>query len=280
MAKEKNPPHTLTGLQQSWTEQSWSTQNCDHPPIQTLCTSHSETVPHSDMLPLSEDLLDSAFHSMNRRIDGLLEDRTRIGRDLHDSVLQSLYAIGLHLEVARGEDLHLCPNPQQEDDHLVLQLNHVIQEVRAMIASLESGLIQDFNLVEELESLQTIYQRSGRLRIDLDMPTAFLEILTTNERREILNIAREALSNCARHADATHVSITLRLEEAKARISIVDNGQGFRPTETRGRGHGLSNMEARAKKLGGMLQIRSHIGRGTAITIDFSLPIPITPVEV
>jgi len=278
VAKNKDTSHILTGLQQSWTGQPRSTQNCDRPPIQTLSADHSETAPHSDMLPLGEGLLDSAFHSMNRRIEGLLEDRTRIGRDLHDSVLQALYAIGLHLHAARGVDLPPCPNPQQEDDHLITQLNHVIREVRGMIASLDSGVIQDFNLAEELGSLRTIYQRSARLRIDLDLQNALLEALTTREQGEILNVAREALSNCSRHADATHVSIALRAEETTARFTVVDNGRGFVPAETRSRGYGLSNMEARAKKMGGTLQIRSHIGRGTVISMEFLLPI--TPVAI
>jgi len=273
VAKEKKNVRTIKGLQRSW-----PIRNGACPITQTLCPIQGEAAPHLDLGSPGEDVLVSAFNTMEQRIDGLIQDRTRIGRDLHDSVLQSLYAIGLNLEVTRNTDLRQAPKPQRLQNHLVAQLNHVIQEVRAMIASLDSGMIQDFNLAAELESLQTVYQRTDRLRIDLDLHAIVLEILTTKERVEILNIAREALSNCARHADATHITVAIRLEGTTVRISIVDDGRGFVPDDTRGRGYGFANMEARARKLGGMLHVRSRIGQGTAITVDFVLPL--TPADL
>ena len=226
-----------------------------------------------DVRSLGEEILASALTSMERRIHGLVQDRARIGRDLHDSVLQSLYAIGINLEVAWSTDLRPSQQPQWSHDRLVEQLNHLIQEVRGMITSLNSGMIQDFDLAAELRSLQATYQQSGRLLVHLDLQATVLETLSTQECSELLNIAREALSNCARHAEATQVTIALRLEGTTIRLSIADDGQGFVPTEHDGHGYGLANMRSRARKLGGILQVRSVNGHGTTISVDFSLPL-------
>jgi len=273
VAKEKKNATIINGLRQPWPKRSWPAGGCDHSTTQTLCPIQSEAVAHSNLESPGEKMLASAYNAMERRIDGLLKDRTRIGRDLHDSVLQSLYAIGLNLEVARSTNLRPSQKPPRAHDPLVTQLGCVIQEVRAMIASLDSGMIQEIDLAAELKSLQTVYQESGRLRIDLDLPATVLEILTMRERGDILNIVREALSNCARHAGATHTTVVLSLERTTVRIRIVDNGQGFAPADTRNHGYGLANMEARARQLGGELHVHSAIGQGTAITVDFALPL-------
>ena len=273
MAKERKNALLIKGLRPSWPAQSWSLQDCDHPAGQALCTAQREVSSHSDVGPSGEGALTTAVTSIERRIHVLVQDRTRIGRDLHDSVLQSLYAIGINLEVARSTDHHPLQNPQRSQDHLVEQLRHVIQEVRGMIASLDSGIIEDFDLAAELRSLQETYQQSGHLRVDLDLQPTVLETLSTKERSELLNIAREALSNCARHAEATQVTVALRLDGTTMCLRIIDNGKGFTPTENSGQGYGLTNMRIRARKLGGTLQIRSLIGHGTAISVDFALPL-------
>lgn len=226
-----------------------------------------------DVRSPEEEILAGAVTSMEQRIHGLVQDRTRIGRDLHDSVLQSLYAIGLNLEVAWETDPRPSQQPQWTHDRLIEQLNCVIQEVRSMITSLDSGTIQDFDLAMELRSLQAIYQQSGRLRVSVELQTTVIETLSTQERSELLNIVREALSNCVRHAEASQVTIALRLEGTTIRLSIADDGRGFVPTDHDGHGHGLANMQSRARKLGGLLQVRSVDGQGTTISVDFSLPL-------
>ncbi|MDH5666620.1 MAG: sensor histidine kinase [Nitrospira sp.] len=215
----------------------------------------------------------TAVQSIEQRIHGLVQDRTRIERDLHDSVLQSLYAIGINLEIARSTEHPHPRNPQRSQDHLVEQLHHVIQEVRGMITSLDSGMIEDFDLSEELVCLQETYQQSGRLRVDLDLQPTAVKALSTKERSELLNITREALSNCARHAEATQVTVAIRSNGTTMCVRITDDGKGFTPTENSGQGYGLRNMRIRARKLGGTLQVRSLLGRGTAISVDFALPL-------
>ena len=225
----------------------------------------------SDFFAHQLEGLDCALKAMETRVSSLLEDRCRIGRDLHDCVLQSLYAIGLNLEVAWNPIPHHSTESKPQHDHLVAQLNQLIHEVRVMIESLEEGTIRDFDMAEELVSLQAAYEQGGRLDIRLDLDLSALDNFTAEEQREILNIVREALSNCARHADATHVTVAIRRRGSRIRISIADNGRGFALNDSCRKGYGLTNMDTRARKLGGKLRVKPTSGQGTTIIVDFSL---------
>lgn len=215
--------------------------------------------------------LRTAFKATESRLSNLLEDRTRIGRDLHDCVLQSLYAIGLSIETERRTRSDQSAEVKEADDRMIRQINQLIHEVRGMIRELESGTLQEFDLSSELLALCTNYEQTGRLHIELDLHRSAIDALTNEEEREILNIVREALSNCVRHAHATQAVVSVRMRETRIRVSIADDGIGFSASAGQPRGYGLSNMEARAKKLGGTFRVQSKIGKGTQITAEFSL---------
>lgn len=221
--------------------------------------------------PREEDLV-SALTAMEQRMSTLLENRSRISQDLHDCVLQSLYAIGLNLETARRKHHHTTPESEQIHAHTIAQINRLIHDIRQMIRGLDEGVVQEFDLTAELQSLKAIYDQIGQMRITLDLQPAAIEVLTKEEEREILNIVREALSNCARHAHAVQVKIAIRKRGEQIRISVRDDGTGFATAAgSLKRGYGLANMEARAKKMGGTLRVRSEPGHGTDITAELSL---------
>jgi len=215
--------------------------------------------------------LTTAFKATENRLSKLLEDRTRIGRDLHDSVLQSLYAIGLSIETARRTRRDQTADTPEINDAMIQQINQLIHEVRGMIRELESGTVQEFDLSSELSSLCATYEQTGHLQVKLDVQRNAIEVLTNEEEREILNIIREALSNCARHAHATQAVISIHIRDTRVRVSIQDDGIGFAPASGPSRGYGLTNMETRAKKLGGTLHVQSKVGKGTHVTAEFSL---------
>ena len=222
--------------------------------------------------------LTTAFKATESRLSKLLEDRTRIGRDLHDSVLQSLYAIGLNIETAQRTRIDQKAEAKEVDDRMIGQINQLIHEVRGMIRELESGSVQEFDLSSELFALCATYEQPGRLHVKLDLQRSAIDVLTKEEEREILNIVREAVSNCARHANATQAVVSIRMREAKIRVSIHDDGIGFSTAVGRPRGYGLANMEARAKRLGGALRVQSKTGAGTQIIAEFSLEPLLTSV--
>jgi len=226
----------------------------------------------------SQDL-NEALKAMEQRLNALLEDRSRLGRDLHDGILQSLYAIGLNLEAARRANLPESPEANRAHHGVIGQINQLINEIRHVIRGLTEGTVQDFDLFSELFALKTTYDQVGRVRITLDLEPEALEVLTKEEEREILHIVREALSNCLRHAHATHVELALRRRGEKIHLTIRDDGTGF--TTAAGsvkRGYGLANMEARAKKIGGTLRVRSACGHGTDVTAEFALEPMLVPV--
>ena len=227
---------------------------------------------------LSQDLID-ALQAMERRLNALLEDRDRLGRDLHDGILQALYAIGLNLEATRRASLTQSPEADRACHGLIGQINQLINEIRQVIHGLTDGTIQDFDLSAELFALRATYDQVDHVRITLNLDPEALEVLTKEEEREILHIVREALSNCMRHAHATSVKIALRRLGEKIQLTIRDDGTGF-PTagSSAQRGYGLTNMETRAKKIGGTLRVQSACGHGTDITAEFTLEPRLTPV--
>ena len=215
--------------------------------------------------------LTTVFKAREQRLHQLLEDRTRIGRDLHDSILQSLYALGLTIESSHRLRHTSDTEPYMSHAPVIEQVNRLIHEIRSMIHELESDSVREFDLSSELTSLQGTYEQAGHLDVKLDLQRHAIEMLTHEEEREILNIVREALSNCARHAHATQAMVSIRMKDTRIRVSIQDDGIGFSPASGSSRGYGLTNMETRAKKLGGMLRVQSRTGKGTQITAEFSL---------
>lgn len=217
-----------------------------------------------------ENSLTAALTASERRLSALLHDRRRIGRELHETVLQALYAIGLSLaqshELRRGA-------PQTRPyahDQAADQLHTVIQDIRRMILSVESDCVDPFSLASELQALAETFERVSELRIRVEIDPMAEEILTGEEARELIMISREALSNCVRHARATRIVIALRQIGSRVRLSIRDNGSGF-VVDGSAKGIGFAQMEDRVRKIGGRLTIQSMPGRGTCIIADIYL---------
>ena len=210
------------------------------------------------------------LQASEQRLSALLHDRSRIGRELHDSVLQALYSIKLSLEQSSG--LHqgapkAGPRTHQAED----QLNTVIEDIRRMIASVESDPADPFRLVSELQALAQAIEEVSEVRIRVEIDPTAEEILTSEEAPELIAIAKEALSNCVRHAHATRVVIALRYVGIRVQLSIRDNGSGFDVELGRENGLGFSRMEERVRKIGGRLNVQSTVGRGTCLTADVYL---------
>ncbi len=215
--------------------------------------------------------LASALKSSEQRLSALLHDRSRIGRELHDSVLQALYAIGLSLakipELRSSTPSALPRSRDQATD----QLNKLIQAIRGLILNVESDNIDPFRLVSELQALAQTTEQVNELRICVEVDPVAEEILTGEEARELVTITREALSNSIRHAHATHIVIALRKIGSRVRLSIRDNGSGFDAEYKQAKGIGFAQMENRVRKIGGRLDIQSTVGRGTCIVADVYL---------
>ena len=193
------------------------------------------------------------------------EDRERIARDLHDSVIQDLFAVGLALQgiSERVTD----PTAASTIEDSVDRLDAVVESLRAYIFQLRTttGRRQlDERLQELVSRMGSAYPASVALEIAIDgLPTGILE-------DEVFMFVTEALSNALRHSRGTEVAVVVDADASWVRVLVEDNGIGFDPAASAG-GMGLANLAARAKRLGGDAEVKSEIGKGTIVEVRLPL---------
>lgn len=195
--------------------------------------------------------------------------RTRLARDLHDSVIQSIYAAGLGLETVRSS---LRTEPELAEKRLgaaVASLNQTIGEVRSFINGLEPESEPQPQFSMALRSLVETLQGLHPLHIDLEISVPATLALTAEEELHALQIAREGVSNSLRHSHATRVAISLKQQGPQTQLSVTDDGKGFDPAATTGRGSGLANIAARVREMGARLEIESAPGKGCRLAVYF-----------
>jgi signal transduction histidine kinase len=212
------------------------------------------------------------LHEQEQRL-AILEERQRIGRDLHDGVIQSIYAVGLMLDDA----LEIVPTDptgaSQKVEHAIESINLTIRDIRNFIFGLRPEPLDQAGLVEALAAMAEEFRVNTMIDISLEVNGPADFELPADDTMQLLHLTREALSNVARHARAGHAEIRLVADERALELAIVDDGVGFDPTARRGPGHmGLGNMRTRASELNGELQVESAVGRGTRVAVRVPLP--------
>lgn len=201
-------------------------------------------------------------------LDRSLEERIRLGRELHDNISQTLYAVSLALESVRKK-MTAAPAIEQRLEHGIAELRRLNQEVRAYIRDLEPDSLRRESFPTALDStLKGIVPDHVLVEKRLD-PEA-LGLIGPAQATELINIVREAVSNSVRHGHARRIALRAAHDSGSLALSIADDGAGF-ATEPAGSGHGLANMRARAAAIGGVLQVDSSPGKGTRILI--TLPV-------
>ena len=207
-----------------------------------------------------------------RDLSAALQERERISQDLHDGILQSLYAVGLGLEgckpLVRQQPGPIAEKFMKTLDQGIGQLNQVMGEVRNFIAGLESHVIQGGDFPTALRNLVATMSSSASIKCQARIDEASARQLSTEQALHIINIVREGVSNALRHSGATRITVSLRDLARSVRLTITDNGVGFNTSSVQGVGHGLTNMAARAQKVRGALLLRSTPCHGTKISLD------------
>jgi signal transduction histidine kinase len=212
-----------------------------------------------------------ALRESEQRLRHSLEERIRIGRDLHDGIIQSLYAAGLSLGECRRLVESSPATVRQNLDHSIAELNRLIREVRAFIAGLEPDALKGREFRTALESIASSLALPGGLDLKLDIAPEAANRLTAQQAADLLQITREALSNTMRHSGARRARVALDSVADATQLTIEDDGCGFDPERLGSRGHGLRNMESRARDHGGRREVRSAPGQGTTLIV--TLPI-------
>jgi signal transduction histidine kinase len=200
----------------------------------------------------------------------IVEERARIGMDLHDGIIQSIYAVGLTLESVK---LVITQQPDRADkllDRAIEGLNDTIRDIRNFILDLRPQRFRG-DVDVGISRLVREFQANAMVSVKLDVEQESVASLPTPIARAIFLTTQEALANIARHARATQVTVKAHQQEGCIRLVVADNGRGFdSATQNQTIGHGLSNMRARAEELQGTCSIWSTPGEGTRI--ELSLP--------
>lgn len=204
------------------------------------------------------------------RAQALAVDRERIGRELHDGTIQSIYAAGLILEDVR---MSLDVEPERATVQLsraMTSLNQTIQDIRSYIFDLRRG--EDVEDIEaSLDRLTRDFRVNTLIEVDFNVEGKRPKPLETDRARNLYQIAREALTNVARHAQARHVDVRLRYGERQLTLRISDDGIGFPVSGADGAGRGLKNMRERAQLLEGALVVEGTPREG--VTVVLTMPI-------
>lgn len=201
----------------------------------------------------------------------VVEERTRIGMDLHDGIIQSIFAVGLTLESAKLALPEAATESQQLLVRAIGSLNDTIRDIRNYILDLRPRHFQG-DLGTGLARLVREFQANTLVEVDLLAPSAIVNGLPTAVARTIFLSTQEALANVARHARASQVQVKVERSETALQLTISDDGQGFDVNSRHHTvGHGLSNMQARAKELEGKFSLDSQPGQGTTVTLQLPL---------
>lgn len=195
----------------------------------------------------------------------VLEDRERIAKELHDGVVQSLFAVGMSLQAAEA----MAAEPERVRARLataVEDLDRVIRDLRNYIFGLRPGAAADRELARSLHDLADEFRRGSDLAIRVEVDSQAASVLA-GRTADLVQAAREAMSNAARHSGAQTLGLRLGLDGQEVVLEVDDDGTGFDVAAAEGRGHGLANLRSRAEAVGGRLEIDSAPGRGTAVRI-------------
>lgn len=199
----------------------------------------------------------------------VLEERQRFAMDLHDGVIQSIYAVGLQLETIRarlGEDD--AAQAQERLGQAIDGLNVAIRDIRAYIMDLRPRRLLADELVDGLEQLLNEFRANTLIDVQLRVDAAAEQALTPPAREALFHVAQEALSNIAKHSLASQAAVQLTTRPDAVEFTLDDNGRGFDPARvTRYAGHGLGNMEERVRAVGGQWSIGPAPDGGTRISV-------------
>jgi len=213
--------------------------------------------------------MEETLRQRERALRAATEERERISQDLHDGILQSLFAVGLALESAK---LTMPPRnlkvPRASLNQAIDQLNDVMREIRNFIAGMGSDLLQGKNLPTALKQMLASLTEHQATRVRLAVEDRAAKALSTEQSLHLIRVIQEAVSNCIKHGHAQEARVSLKMLKRGVRLSVRDNGRGFNHDATKKTGRGLANMAARARKMGGRFTILSKVNEGTNIVLD------------
>ena len=201
----------------------------------------------------------------------IVEERQRISQDLHDSIIQSLYAISLSLEDLPDVITEDPSEGAARADKAIDSIHATIRDIRNFIMGLQPELLAEAGLIAGLRTLAAEFTGNTLIDLELQIDDGLPEP-SRETSGHLIAITHEALSNIARHSGATRATLALAARDGQMRLVIGDNGRGFDVVEARSaRQRGLTNLHSRAEALHGRLNLESEPGAGTRVELQVPL---------
>jgi signal transduction histidine kinase len=200
----------------------------------------------------------------------IVEERTRLARELHDSVAQTMLNAVVTAEAAARLFEHSPARAREEVLRVVELTREAMAELRAMVFELRPAALEQEGLVPALRKHADVLERVHGVRIGVDSESE--RRLEPRVEQALFRIAQEALGNAVKHSGAAAVHVRARLEDGSVVLSVADDGCGFEPAAARARSGrlGLTSMHERAEALGAMLGIESGASAGTTVSLELS----------
>jgi signal transduction histidine kinase len=201
---------------------------------------------------------------LNRQFAATLAERTRLSREIHDTMLQSLVGIALQVQAIARQCGPEAAEPQSQLVALRRQVEQYVREARQAVLNLRSPMLEAGSLAS---ALAEIGRRTVDARTRFDVSAAPIEPLPAAIEEELLRIGQEAITNAARHAGAAAINVTLQQDADSVRLHVSDDGRGFDVDGlwSAASGHyGLTGMQERAARAGGKLTVTSS-SNGTQV---------------
>ncbi len=222
---------------------------------------------HGARLRAEEDL------QVNRTLlDNSVAERVRLGRELHDNICQTLYAVCLTLESVQKKNT-LAPEMKQRVDLCMTELRRLNQEVRTYLQELEPARVNGQAFAGAVAGMLAAFRAEEGVRIEQRLDEEAVAFIPPQQTADIMNILREAVSNSLRHGQARHITLLAGRSDQEIALAVQDDGTGF-TASAGGTGHGLPNMQARAAALGGNVQVESTPGKGTRVLLTLPVASP------
>jgi signal transduction histidine kinase len=216
--------------------------------------------------------------SRQREAERAAEERQRIARDLHDSVSQTLFTLGLHTEIAKHEVARIESAPVGPLADAIGEVAELARgallELRASIFDLRGGAVAEQGLVAALAAHGAGLAVRHDVRVGVDGPSERVPLEPGHEEL-LFRIGQEAMTNAVKHSGSAEVTVQVAVEHGTVALTVRDEGAGFDPYRSYSGHLGLELMRSRATEAGGRLTIESAPGAGTTVQVRF--PAPATP---
>ena len=203
-----------------------------------------------------------------RSVVAAQQERSRIAREIHDGIAQSIYMLGLHLETCVELAQQRREGVTERLEGLVAMAKQTLLEVRHYIFDLKPYLAGEKGLIDMVESQLSEFNKVSGVQVTLNT-TGTDHQVAVPVATSLYRVTQEALANTLKHARAGHVNVLLAFAPDAVELTVEDDGQGFDSSDP-GRGFGLENMRERAEESGGSLELQSTPGQGTRVV--FRMP--------